>query len=159
MMSFAEDYSVGWIYSITTDYVSAQALLDEKHKPPEYITPSDHNDYTLGKIGKHNVVLTILPIGEYSASSAAKVAKHLIRSFPNIRVGLSVGISSGAPSERNDIRLRDVIVSIPYNGQGSILQYDPGKPIQSQSFLTILDRGLQIGVNYGPINRVNFNTH
>jgi len=139
-MSIPEDYIVGWICGITTDYVSAQALLDEKHGPPEYTTPGDHNDYTLGKIGKHNVVLAVLPMGEYGASSAAKVAGHLMRSFPNIRVGLSVGIGGSAPSKRNDIRLGDIVVSIPYNGQGSVLQYDPGKPIQSQSFSTILDR-------------------
>lgn len=139
-MSPPEDYSVGWICGITTDYVSAQALLDEKHEPLEHNAPGDHNDYTLGKIGKHNVVLAVLPMGEYGASSAAKVAERLMRSFPKIRVGLSVGIGGGAPSKRNDIRLGDVVVSIPYNGQGSVLQYDPGKPIQSQSFLTILDR-------------------
>lgn len=140
VMSTPQGYSVGWICGITTDYVSAQTLLDEVHDRPEYIAPDDHNDYTLGKIGKHNVVLAVLPMGEYGASSAAKVAKYLMLSFPNIRVGLSVGIGGGAPSKRNDIRLGDVVVSIPYNGQGSVLQYDPCKPIESQSFPTILDR-------------------
>lgn len=139
-MSRPEDYSVGWICGITTDYVAVQALLDDNHQPPEYLHPDDKNDYTLGKIGKHNVALAILPIGEHGASSAAEVAKYLMRSFPNIRIGLSVGVGGGAPSQNNDIRLGDVVVGIPYNGQGSVLQYDLCKTIQSQSYPTILDR-------------------
>lgn len=33
-MSNPEDYTVGWICAITTEYVAAQAFLDEKHDPP-----------------------------------------------------------------------------------------------------------------------------
>ena len=60
-MSNREDYTVGWICAISTEYVAAQAFLDEKHKGPEYVSFNDNNDYTLGKFGKHNVVIAILP--------------------------------------------------------------------------------------------------
>lgn len=49
---------------------------------------------TLGKIGKHNVIIAVLPDGEYGISSAAGVAKDMLHSFSNIRIGLMVGIEA-----------------------------------------------------------------
>ena len=59
-----EHYTIGWICAITTEYVAAQAFLDEKYSRPEYVHPHDYNDYTLGRIGRHNVVIAVLPDGE-----------------------------------------------------------------------------------------------
>src|SRR5437764_2206100 len=117
-MSKPMDYTVGWICAISTEYVAAQAFLDEKHKRPEYVSPNDNNDYTLGLIGKHNVVIAVLPQGEYGISSATGVAKDMLSSFPNIRIGLMVGIGGGAPSPKHDIRLGDVVVSATGNATG-----------------------------------------
>ncbi|KAJ5995825.1 hypothetical protein N7481_002802 [Penicillium waksmanii] len=128
------DYNVGWICAITTEYVAAQAFLDERHDWPGYFPPLTKNDYTLGRIGKHNVVISVLPMGEYGISSAARVAEEMTHSFPNIRIRLMVGIGGGVPSSKHDIRLGDVVVSIPNNGQAGVLQYDFGKSIQGQSF-------------------------
>ena len=130
------NYSVGWICAITTELVAAQALLDEKHEGPDYVSPNDNNIYTLGRIGKHNVVIAVLPDGEYGIASAASVASDMRHSFPNIRLGLMVGIGGGAPSKKHDIRLGDVVVSNPSNGDGGVFQYDFGKTIQDQSFRT-----------------------
>jgi nucleoside phosphorylase len=129
-----EDYTVGWICAISTENVAAQAFLDEKHEGPEYVSPNDNNDYTLGKIGKHNVVIAVLPDGEYGISSAAGVARDMLHSFPNVRIGLMVGIGGGAPSPKHDIRLGDIVVSAPRDGKGGVFQYDFGKTIQDQSF-------------------------
>ena len=60
-MSDPRNYTVGWICAIRTEYVAAQAFLDEKHGRPENVSPHDNNDYTLGRIGKHNVVIAVLP--------------------------------------------------------------------------------------------------
>ncbi|PKK46687.1 hypothetical protein CI102_10605, partial [Trichoderma harzianum] len=133
-MSNPLDYTVGWICAIPTEYVAAQAFLDEKHEGPEYISPNDNNDYTLGKIGRHNVVVAVLPNGEYGLSSAASVARDMLHSFPNVRIGLMVGIGGGAPSLRYDIRLGDVVVGVPINGTGGVIQFDFGKTIQGQEF-------------------------
>lgn len=133
-MSNPEDYAVGWICAVTTEYVAAQAFLDEKHDGPAYLPPHNKNDYTLGRIGKHNVVVSVLPIGEYGTSSAARVAEDMMHSFPNIRIGLMVGIGGGVPSQKHDVRLGDIVVGIPRNGQSGVLQYDFGKTIQGQSF-------------------------
>ena len=136
-MPTPEDYTVGWICALSIESVAAQSFLDEEHARLAYQDPQDNNDYTLGKIGDHNVVIAVLPMGRYGTTSAAMVARDMIRSFPNIRIGLMVGIGGGAPTLENDIRLGDVVVSISKNGQGEVLQYDFGRTIQSQKFQRI----------------------
>ncbi|KAF2465937.1 purine and uridine phosphorylase [Lindgomyces ingoldianus] len=133
-MSDPKDYTVGWICAIVTEYVAAQAFLDERHDGPKYVLPHDNNDYTLGNIGKHNVVIAVLPEGEYGISSATSVARDMLHTFPNVRIGLMVGIGGGAPSSKHDIRLGDIVVSTPRDGKGGVFQYDFGKAIQDQSF-------------------------
>ncbi|CAG8356082.1 unnamed protein product [Penicillium salamii] len=134
IMSNPEEYTVGWISAITTEYVAAQALLDERHDAPTHLSPQNRNDYTLGRIGKHNVVIATLPMGEYGTISAALVADSMMQSFPNIRIVLMVGIGGGVPSRKHDIRLGDVVVSVPSDGRGGVVQYDFGKAIQGQEF-------------------------
>ncbi|KAF3922286.1 hypothetical protein ABW20_dc0106438 [Dactylellina cionopaga] len=126
-------YTVGWICAIQTEYVAARSFLDERYEL-ESIPTNDNNHYTLGRIHKHNVVIVILPNGEYGLSSATAVLKDLLRSFPNIRIGLMVGIGGGAPSRKHDIRLGDIVVSTPRDGNGGVFQYDFGKTIQGQKF-------------------------
>src|SRR2546421_6326181 len=116
-MSVPRNYTVGWICAIRTEYVAAQAFLDEKHGIPENVSPHDNNDYTLGRIGKHNVVIAVLPYGEYGTSSATGVAKDMLNSFPNVRIGLMIGIGGGAPSRKHDIRLGDIVVSASSDGK------------------------------------------
>ncbi|KAK6542461.1 hypothetical protein TWF694_006415 [Orbilia ellipsospora] len=130
------DYTVGWICTRETEYLAAQLSLDKKHPKLECRpSPKDTNTYTLGEIAEHNVVIAALPDGSYGASSAAIVATNLLRSFPNVRVGLMVGVGGGAPKPPDhDIRLGDVVVSSPRNGNGGVLQYDFGKTIQGQGF-------------------------
>ncbi|KAK6540191.1 hypothetical protein TWF694_009010 [Orbilia ellipsospora] len=127
------DYTVGWICALTTEYVAAQLFLDEKHRKPS-TQIQDHNNYTLGSIGEHLVVIAAMPSGEYGKSSATAVAKDMLRSFPNIRIGLMVGIGGGAPSSKHDIRLGDIVVGVPRDGRGGVLQYDLRKLVQGQGF-------------------------
>lgn len=119
-MSNPNDYTVGWICALSTECVAAQAFLDEQHEEPEYVSPNDNNAYTLGRMGKHNVVIAVLADGEYGISSAASVARDMLHSFPNVRIGLMVGIGGGAPSSKHDIRLGDVVVSAPRDGKGGV---------------------------------------
>ncbi|KAJ5746701.1 hypothetical protein N7520_011883 [Penicillium odoratum] len=133
-MSDPKIYTIGWICAITSEYVAAQTFLDEVHEGPKYLPAHNKNDYTLGKVGRHNVVISVLPLGSYGTTSAARVAEDILYGFPNVRLGLMVGIGGGAPTPNHDIRLGDVVVSIPSNGQGGAIQYDFGKTIQDQSF-------------------------
>lgn len=129
----SEKYTVGWICATATEYVAARAFLDVEHKRVD-VAINDDNDYTLGEIGKHNVVIAVLPDGEYGNSSATGVARNMLHSFPKVRIGLLVGIGGGAPSSEHDIRLGDIVVSAPRHGKSGVFQYDFGKTIQDQSF-------------------------
>ena len=129
-----EDHTVEWICAISTEYVAAQAFLDEKHDSIEFVSQNDNSIYTLGRVWKHKVVLAVLPDGEYGIAAAANVARDIMHSFPNVRISLMVGIGGGAPSRTHDIRLGDIVVSAPRDGKGGVFQYDFGKTIQDQMF-------------------------
>jgi nucleoside phosphorylase len=133
-MSSHKTYTIGWICAIPIELSAAKAVLDKTHEKPNDIPPDDNNCYTFGTIGAHNVVIAVLPAGEYGICSAARVAGDMRRSFPTVRASLMVGIGGGAPSSEHDIRLGDIVVSIPRNGQSGVIQYDFGKAIQEQEF-------------------------
>lgn len=133
-MADSKAYTVGWICAITAESVAARAFLDEEHAGPRQVAQHDNNSYVLGKIGSHNVVIAALPDGQYGTTSAATVARDMLHSFPNVRIGLMVGIGGGAPSQKHDIRLGDIVVSSPANGNGGVFQYDFGKTIQNCKF-------------------------
>ncbi|KAL5093224.1 hypothetical protein Trisim1_011029 [Trichoderma cf. simile WF8] len=117
-----DSYTVGWICVLPLEVCAARALLDEEHEPlpPKEI---DTNNYFLGKMADHNVVI-IFP-GSHSIRATAQIA----RTFPNIRFALMVGVGLGRPKlpnsdPRKDIRLGDVVVgAAPVNGVGGVLQY------------------------------------
>ncbi|KAK1657738.1 pfs domain-containing protein [Colletotrichum godetiae] len=133
-MSEPQAYTVSWICAIMTESVAARAFLNEEHAGPRQVAQHDNNSYVLGRIGSHNVVIAVLPDGEYGTTSAATVAKDMLHSFPNVRIGLMVGIGGGAPSPKHDIRLGGIVVSKPGGGHGGVFQYDFGKTIQNGSF-------------------------
>ncbi|KND92913.1 hypothetical protein TOPH_02429, partial [Tolypocladium ophioglossoides CBS 100239] len=60
-MSDPQNYTIGWICAITTEFVAAQAFLDEEYGPPKNVAQNDNNNYALGKIGEHKVVIAVLP--------------------------------------------------------------------------------------------------
>jgi hypothetical protein len=119
-MSNPNDYTISWICAISIEYIAAQAFLDEKHEGPEHVSINDNNNYILGKVDRHNVVIAVLPNREYGTSFVAMVARDILHSFPNIRIGLIVGISGGALSQKHNIRLRDIIVSALHDGKSSV---------------------------------------
>lgn len=133
-MPSPDAYTVGWICATGVELVAAQALLDEEHNTLDDLPVNDNNTYTLGRIGKHYVVIAVLPHWQYGLVSAANVARDMARSFSNVRIGLMVGIGGGAPSQKHDIRLGDIVVSSPGYRTGGVLQYDYGKTIQDKSF-------------------------
>jgi len=121
------DYTVGWICALDAELAASQAMLDEEH-PDLLQVDNDTNAYTLGRIGRHNVVLACLPSGTTDIGAAATAAKDLLRSFPRVRFGLMVGVGGGAPSNPSDdpcqdIRLGDVIVSHPQGNCGKGIVY------------------------------------
>ncbi|PYI03161.1 purine and uridine phosphorylase [Aspergillus sclerotiicarbonarius CBS 121057] len=126
-----DDYTIGWICALEVELAAAEAMLDEIH-PTLPRVGSDPNAYNLGRIGRHNIVITCLPTGGMGTNSAATAAANLLRSFPKVRFGLMVGIGGGVPGDPSDdpgedIRLGDIVVSKPTESLGGVIQYDFGK--------------------------------
>ncbi|KAG9853442.1 purine and uridine phosphorylase, partial [Aureobasidium melanogenum] len=120
-----EAYAIGIICALYEEKAAVEAMLDERHEALDQ-KPEDTNSYTFGKIGRHNVVIACLPGGSQGTAAAATVAIHMTHSFP-IKLGLMVGIGGGVPSQVPDIRLGDVVVSLPVGTHGGVIQYDFGK--------------------------------
>jgi nucleoside phosphorylase len=128
------DYTVGWICALPTEMAAAEGMLDREH-PDLPQSRHDMNQYSLGKIGEHNVVIACLPSGMYGTTSAAVVARDMQSSFPSLRFGLMVGIGAGVPKlPEYDIRLGDVVVGRPTSTNGGVIQYDLGKAVQDRQF-------------------------
>ena len=128
-----ENYTVGWICALPREFAAAQGMLDDIY-PALSQNPSDNNNYVLGRIGGHNVVVACLPAGVTGTVSAATVVTRMMFTFKSMRFGLMVGIGGGVPSEKNDIRLGDVVVSEPGGTSGGVIQYDFGKTVQEGQF-------------------------
>lgn len=156
------DYTVAWISALgDVELPAAMAMLDQQHTslPGQ---GNDSNNYVLGRIGDHNVILACLPSGTTGMNSAATVAANIVRSFPKLRFGLLVGVGGGAPGttsveDRDDIRLGDIVVSTPEGDSGmtnlitlriakpfglkltgylgGVIQYDFGKTVEDGRFL------------------------
>jgi nucleoside phosphorylase len=120
-----EDYQIGIICALALEKAAVEAMLDEEH-PKLKRKEHDVNDYTLGRIGIHNIAIACLPAGLMGNGPAAIVARDMARSFP-IKFGLMVGIGGGVWSKKADIRLGDVVVSQPEGTHGGVVQWDFGK--------------------------------
>ncbi|CAD0043169.1 unnamed protein product [Aureobasidium pullulans] len=126
MTSDLSKYTIGWIAALHIELAAATVMLDKEHPKLPY-DERDPNQYTLGRIGGHNVVIACLPAGQTGTSAATAVATQMLNKFKSIRIGFLVGIGGGVPSPKADIRLGDVVVSLPDMGHGGVVQYDLGK--------------------------------
>ncbi|RFU75866.1 ankyrin repeat [Trichoderma arundinaceum] len=118
-----DEYTVGWVCTLSKELTAAAAMLDRRHddlpKPP-----NDPNTYTLGSLGKHNVVIACLPKGQIGNSPATSIVTWMVSTFPSIKIGLMVGIGGGVPPK---VRLGDVVVSTPMGSFPGVIQWDIGK--------------------------------
>lgn len=125
-----KDYTLGWVCALSKEQTAAVAMLDEQHEDlPKPV--NDHNTYTLGRVGKHNVVIACLPKGIVGNNSSATVATRMVATFPSIKFGLMVGIGGGVPPK---VRLGDVVVSSPVGEYSGVVQWDFGKAEQGGTF-------------------------
>ncbi|RKK23692.1 hypothetical protein BFJ66_g17403 [Fusarium oxysporum f. sp. cepae] len=129
-----EDYTIGWICALQEEFEATCRMLDEEFGGPETGDINDNNTYVFGRIHEHNVVIGCLPDGRYGIGSAAVVSRDMVRSFPSLKFALMVGIGGGAPTPDRDIRLGDVVVSVPQGKLGGVVQYDFGKRLPDGRF-------------------------
>ncbi|KAF3277989.1 hypothetical protein TWF970_004869 [Orbilia oligospora] len=126
------EYTVAMVCALALEMAATTAMLDEVYGKPEWQDPRDKNNYTLGRIGQHYVVIACLPEGVYGMTAATSLITWMISSFRNIKFALIVGIGGGVPSVSHDIRLGDVVVSKPRGTSPGIVQYDFGKAVNGE---------------------------
>ncbi|EAW19678.1 uncharacterized protein NFIA_027520 [Aspergillus fischeri NRRL 181] len=120
------DYTIAWICALPFERAAAKSVLDETHNPLSQPS-TDENNYELGSMSGKNVVIACLPYGVYGTTSATSVVTQMRPTFPSLRFGLMVGIGGGVPNRSADILLGDVVVSVPNETSGGVVQYDYGK--------------------------------
>ncbi|KAI0875029.1 ankyrin repeat-containing domain protein [Hypoxylon argillaceum] len=142
-------YSIGWICILSKEVIAASTCLDEKHEKLRGQPAEDYNSYTLGRMGLHNVVIAVPTIREYGLVSAATVVGDMIRSFPNLKVGLMVGIGGGALA-KHDIRLlhfEEAVALIKVDPRSSPLEWNPHSEEDILSCVTKLATIVNIKIN------------
>ena len=125
-------YTVGWLCALPdTEDLAAFKMLDEVHQAPTAKSVNDHNAYTYGSIGRHNIVITCMPPGQPGTNSASRMVSSMLNSFPNLMFYLFVGIGGGIPRNPPDpnpaqnIHLGDVVVGLDGTaGVAGVVQYD-----------------------------------
>ncbi|KPM45222.1 hypothetical protein AK830_g1398 [Neonectria ditissima] len=123
-----DEYTVAVVCAMSFEMSAVRGMLDHEH-PRLRGKDGDPNNYILGEITGHNTVLACLP-GQQGKGAAAIVATNLSRTFPSIKWWFLVGIAGGVP-DRHDIRLGDVVISMPEGEYGGVVQYDLGKDTDS----------------------------
>lgn len=123
----ADDFTVGLVYVKPLEMRAITVMLDERYRSVIPRAHGDNNDYVVGRIGDHHVVVVGPPRGEQGTVAIAQTVTSIRLTFQNVTVGLLVGIGGGIPHyPANDIRLGDVVVGAPEDGP-AVIQYDFGK--------------------------------
>ncbi|OJJ65772.1 hypothetical protein ASPBRDRAFT_49483 [Aspergillus brasiliensis CBS 101740] len=133
----SDDYIVGWICALPCELDAARRALDRRHDCQPGLSENDQNVYVCGEIHGFNVVIACPPIAEYGTTPATITAQHMKASFKSLRYRFLVGVGGGAPSESNDIRLGDIVVSTPVGNDSGVIPYDWGKRLPSGQFQQI----------------------
>ena len=124
-MASRNDYLVAWVCALPIEVAAAKATLDRIHdKVPPDPNLHDNNNYILGSLHGHNVVLAYPNVGVYGKTSVAGVATQLHASFKSVRLTLMIGIAGGVPDTKEDVRLGDIVVGKSTAGRPGIVQYD-----------------------------------
>ena len=126
----------GVVCALPEEMSAAIAILDERHKPIICQDKRDPNNYVLGRIHEHNVVIACLSAGIYNTNAAARVSRDMLKTFTGLRFRLMVGIGGGIPNPQNglDIHLGDVVISQPDQTYGGVVQYDLVKNLGDDHF-------------------------
>ncbi|EHK43342.1 hypothetical protein TRIATDRAFT_33697 [Trichoderma atroviride IMI 206040] len=119
-----DDFEIALICALQIESDAVEALFDGYYEEDYSYGKAvgDPNAYTTGRMAGHNVVLAFMPgMGKVNS---ANVAAGFRMSFPNIKLGLVVGICGGVPGGEdgeNEVLLGDVIIST------ALIQYDFGR--------------------------------
>jgi hypothetical protein len=116
------DFKIAIICALTLETDAVQDVFDQRWDEVKYgKMAGDPNQYTMGVIGRHHVIVVHMP--GMGKSNGASVAANCRASFPNLGLVLVVGICGGVPFTRSGVKiiLGDIIVS------DGLIQYDFGR--------------------------------
>ncbi|KEY67042.1 hypothetical protein S7711_04723 [Stachybotrys chartarum IBT 7711] len=106
---------IGWICTTTRSYVAARAFLHSPARPP-HVHSEDGNYYVAGTCGRHLVVVATCHTKDGTLPSAARIAKDMLKSFPEIKLFISTGTAVATPSYKEHLNLGDIVVSAGIDG-------------------------------------------
>ncbi|KAF6799446.1 pfs domain-containing protein [Colletotrichum sojae] len=129
-----DHYDIGWICALGTELTASRLFFNSIYEAKLPLAENDSNTYVRGRMGEHNVVIAVLPVGSTGTNAAATTTNNIVRSYRNLKVVLMVGIGGGAPTVKNDIRLGDVVISAKSGQYGAVMQYDLGRQHQGRGF-------------------------
>lgn len=108
-----EDFQIAIICALPLEYDAVSLLFDQfwdEDDEPYGRAQGDTNTYTTGRIGKHNIVLALLP--NMGTAAAAGAAASMRSSFSGLKIAFLVGICGGVPGKGADeTLLGDVVIS------------------------------------------------
>lgn len=119
-----QSFTVGWISPLPIERAAAEQVLDEIF---EGIEQHHQTRYLLGRIDTQHVVIGWMPAGRIGLNPAATIAAQMQADYPSVQHRFLVGIGGGVPSPEADVRLGDVVISIPYKDHGGVVRYNAGK--------------------------------
>ena len=118
-----DNFQIAIICALPLEYNAVSLLFDEfwdEDSEPYGRAPGDVNCYTTGRIGKHNIVLALLP--NMGKAAAAGAATSIRSSYPGLKLAFLVGVCGGTPTiGANEALLGDVVIS------QSVIQHDFGR--------------------------------
>ena len=83
------EYQIGWICALNVEAAAAILMLDENFGNLQEQEKTDTNVYTLGRIGRHYVVIARLPEGQYGTNLNTPVTNNMMR---NCSDSLCIGV-------------------------------------------------------------------
>ncbi|KXX76569.1 Regulatory protein AfsR [Madurella mycetomatis] len=110
-----DDFDIAIVCALPLEFDAVVSILDEvwddgEDHPTLGKAPGDLNTYLNGRIGRHNVVIVLLPqrMGKVNAAIVASDLRHSYR----VRLALLVGICAGVPKAGDkEMLLGDVAIS------------------------------------------------
>jgi hypothetical protein len=99
--------------------------FDEKVQREPETTHDDPNFYYYGHIRRHYVIALRPP--SIGTVIMAHCPNYTFQTFQSIRFALMAGVGEAIPNHDHDIRLGDVVVSMPTEGSPGVVQHDFGR--------------------------------
>ena len=121
-----DDFKFAIICGLIAEYDAVLGVLDLLWDEGSDLgkANNDTNTYKVGMIGKHNVVVVKVP--DMGKIAAASVTANFKTSYPEVKLGLVVGICGGVPIIPTDEGPADVIIGDIMISTG-VIQYDYGQ--------------------------------